>query len=97
MNDDDYLDVSIDRDDESLTDWWREILTRLGVFLYFLLHVTYIEKVIKAAVFICDQVKHEVAFLLIGIDVMENHESVRKEFSAHCHPCLSVDYVEQSL
>lgn len=95
--DDDYLEVSIDRDDESLTDWWTESLTPLKEFLHALLHGLYIEKVIETVVFIRDQVKQYMAILLIGVDVMENHKGIPIELSVHCHPCLPVDYVEQSL
>lgn len=52
MDDDYYLEVSIDRDDESLTDWSRKSLTRLSEFRCLLLHVVYVEKVIETAVFI---------------------------------------------
>lgn len=95
--DDNYLEVSIDRDDKSLTDWWRKILTHLGECLCILLHVINVEKVIETAVFICDQVKHHMAILLVGIDVMENHKCIPIELSFHHNPCLPVDYVEQSL
>lgn len=95
--DDDYLEVSIDRDDKSLTDWWRKSFTLLSECLGVLCHVVYVEQVIETVVFICDQVKHHMAVLLIGIDVMENHKCIRIELSFYRNPCLPVDYVEQSL
>lgn len=93
----DHREVSVDRDDESLTDWWRKSLIHLDEFLCVLLHVVYVEKVIETVIFICDQVKHYMAILLVSIDVMENYQSIPIEPSVHYHPCLPVDYVEESL
>lgn len=95
--DGEYLEVSIDRDDKTLAHWWRKGLTHLSQILCILIHVVYVEKVVETAVFICDQVKHYMAILLIGIDVMENHKRIRIKLSVHCHPSLPVNYMEQSL
>lgn len=96
MNDD-YREVSVDRDDKSLTDWWRKSLSHFGKCLCVLLHGVYVEKVIETVVFICDQVKHYVAIFFVSIDMMENYKSIPIKLSVHCHAGLPVDYVEQSL
>lgn len=91
-----YL-VDVERQNESLTNRWREVLVGLDEGVGVLCHVVEVEHVIQVAVLVGDQVKHHVAVLLVGVDVMENHQSVTIVTGGHSLSCLSVDDVKQSL
>lgn len=91
-----YL-VDVERQDEPLADWRGEGLVGLGEFAGLLPHVLDVEHVVQVAVLVGDEVEHQVAVVLIRVDVVKNHQGVAVETSGHRLSCFSVDDVEQSL
>lgn len=92
-----YL-VNIEWQDEPLADGRGK-----GVFVGFdeaadlLPEVLDVEHVIEAAVAVADHVKHQVAILLEGVNVVEDYQGVTVEAGRQCLACCPVDNVEQGL
>lgn len=92
-----YL-VNSERQDESLADWWGDVdLVALNEFLGFLSQVRKVEHFIQIAVFVGDHVKHYMAVVLVGVDMVENHQGIGVELGGHSLPSLLVDQVDQRL
>lgn len=64
-----------------------------GVFF----QVLEIEHVVQVAVFVADQVKHHMAVVLVGIDVVENHQGISIKVGRDDLSCLFIDDMKQSL
>lgn len=56
-----------------------------------------VEHVIEAAVAVADHVKHQVAILLVRVDVVEDYQGVAVEAGRQCLARRPVDHVEQGL
>lgn len=76
---------------------WGELLVCLNEAVGFLSYVVEVEHVIQVAVLVGDDVKHHMPIFLIGIDVMENHQSITIKAGGHRFSCLFIDDVKQSL
>lgn len=68
-----------------------------GVLLEVLVQVGQVEELIEAAVLIGDDVKHNTAILLIGVDMVEDHHGVCVELGWHRLPGPLVDDMNVSL
>lgn len=91
-----YL-VDVERHDKPLADWRAEFLVGLHEVAGVLSHVPDVEHIVQAAVLIGDHVEHHVSVLLIGVNVVENHQGVPVVTSGYCLSRLPVDDVEQRL
>ena len=89
--------VGAERQHESLAGRWREALAALGEAAGFLFHVLHVEHVVQAAVFVADHVEHQVVVVLVGVDVVEDHQGVAIETGLNRPARLSVDDVKQRL
>lgn len=91
-----YL-VYVERKDKPLACWSREVLVGLYKLCDILLHVVYVEHIVQIAVLVCNQVKDDMAIILISIDVMEDHKWVCVELCFHSFPSLPIDQMDQCL
>lgn len=91
-----YL-VDVQRQDESLADRRGELLVGLDEVVRFLGHVVEVEHVVQVAVIVGDDVEHDVVVVFVGVDVMENHQSIGSVAKRFNLSCLYVDDVKERL
>lgn len=66
-------------EDEPLTDWWGKALVGMDEGAGVLSDVPDVEHVVEAAVAVGDQVAHQVAAVLVRVDVVENYHRISIE------------------
>lgn len=59
--------------------------------------VLQVEHVVQVAVRVTDQVKHHMAVILIGIDVVKNHQGIGMKTCGDFLSCFSIDDMKKSL
>lgn len=84
-------------EDEPLADWWGEALVGMDEGADVLSDVPDVEHVVEAAVAVGDQVAHQVAAVLVRIDVVENHQCISIETGGDSLSCRPVDDVKEGL
>lgn len=91
-----YL-VGVQREDEPLADWWGEGVVGLDEGACVLSEVSDVEHVVEAAVAVADQVAHQVAAVLVCVDVVEHDQRVSIEAGGDSLSCRSTDDVKEGL
>lgn len=91
-----YL-VDVQREDKPLADWWGEALVGLDEGVCVLSDIPDVEHVVEAAVAVGDQVAHQLAAVLVCVDVVENYQRVPVETGGDGLSCRSVDDVKEGL
>lgn len=91
-----YL-VHVQREDEPLADRWGEALVGLDELVRVPPDVPDVEHVVQAAVAVGDEVAHQVASVLVRVDVVKDDQSVTIETGGDGLSCRPVDDVKDGL
>lgn len=91
-----YL-LDAERQDEPLAEGRGELLVGVDEVVRLVCHVVKVEHVVQVAVLVGDDVEHHVAVLLVGIDVMEDHQSISVVLKGCCFPRLYIDDMKERL